>query len=69
MCAVAGQRHAVRAPRVEVVDTTGAGDMFAGAYALSRTRGSGPEAATAYAVAAATLSWRGLGPRGAVPGG
>ena len=67
VCAVAGQRHAVRPPRVEVVDTTGAGDMFAGAYALARTRGSGPEAATAYAVAAATLSCRGLGPRGAVP--
>jgi sugar/nucleoside kinase (ribokinase family) len=42
--------------------------MFAGAYARARTLGAGPAAAARFAVAAASLSCRGLGPRGAVPG-
>lgn len=67
VCITGGRRRVTRPPRVRVVDTTGAGDMFAGAYARARTDGAGPHAATAFAVAAASLSCRGLGPRGAVP--
>ncbi|MCU0281370.1 MAG: carbohydrate kinase family protein [Acidimicrobiia bacterium] len=66
-CAVGEQRWVIRPPRVEVVDTTGAGDMFAGAYARARTGGTDAPAAARFAVAAASLSCRGLGPRGAVP--
>jgi 2-dehydro-3-deoxygluconokinase len=43
-------------PRVDVVDTAGAGDALAGAYLTARLRGAGPRAALATGVAAATLS-------------
>jgi ribokinase len=67
VCVAGERRWAIRPPRVPVVDTTGAGDMFAGAYAVARTRGASPSDAARFAVAAASLSCRGLGPRGAVP--
>lgn len=67
VCAVGEQRWVIRPPRVEVVDTTGAGDTFAGAYARGRTTGADALGATRFAVAAASLSCRGLGPRGSVP--
>jgi ribokinase len=67
VCVVGEERFVIRPPRVRVVDTTGAGDTFAGAYARARTTGAGPVAAARFAVAAASLSCRGLGPRGAVP--
>lgn len=67
VCAVGEQRWVIRPPRIEVVDTTGAGDTFAGAYALGRTTGADALGAARFAVAAASLSCRGLGPRGSVP--
>lgn len=52
---------------VEVVDTTGAGDCFHGAYALSLVRGLSLLDGVRFAVAAAALSTCGLGRRGALP--
>jgi ribokinase len=49
------------APGVEVVDTTGAGDVFAGTLAAHLSRGADPEAALEGAVhaGAAAVGWRG----------
>jgi ribokinase len=49
------------APAVDVVDTTGAGDVFAGTLAAQLSRGADPEPALADAVAAgaAAVQWRG----------
>ncbi|MEM8663389.1 MAG: PfkB family carbohydrate kinase [Pseudomonadota bacterium] len=51
---------------VQVVDTTGAGDVFNGAFALSIARGEGPADAAQFAAAAAAISVTGLGGRGAL---
>jgi sulfofructose kinase len=58
-----GRLLRVPALRVPVRDTTGAGDAFHGALALALARGFSREAALRYAVAAASLSCRGLGGR------
>jgi sugar/nucleoside kinase (ribokinase family) len=50
-----------------VVDTTGAGDVFRGAFAWALTDGRGPSDALAVANIAAALSCRGLGAQGALP--
>ena len=57
-------RSRVRRPRSEVVDTTGAGDVFAGTLAAELSRGAEPEAALAAAVAAGAeaVGWRGAQP-------
>ena len=49
------------APAVDVVDTTGAGDVFAGTLAARLARGDEPEAALAAAVdaGAAAVGWHG----------
>ncbi len=52
---------------VEVVDTTGAGDVFHGAYAAALLRGLEPAAAARYASAAAALKCRSLGGRRGLP--
>lgn len=52
---------------VQVVDSTGAGDTFHGAYLASRLRGQNLECALPFANAAGALSVTGMGPRGLLP--
>ncbi len=56
------------APRVLPVDTTGAGDVFRGAFAWSLIRGFGPRRSLAEANAMAAENCRGRGSQGALPG-
>lgn len=51
-----GQTLTVAAPRVQPVDTTGAGDAFAGALAVAWAEGAEPEPALRRACAAGALS-------------
>lgn len=60
-----GARH-LPAFEVEAVDTTGAGDVFHGAYAFSVAMGWDPERCGAFAQAAAAISCTGVG-RSALP--
>ncbi|RWK10001.1 PfkB family carbohydrate kinase [Mesorhizobium sp.] len=53
--------------RVAVVDSTGAGDCFHGAYAHALTRGADTAGRVAFAAAAAALSIAGHGGREALP--
>lgn len=53
---------------VEVVDTTGAGDVFHGAFLAALCKGMQVRSAVRYAAAAASLSCRALGGQGALPG-
>lgn len=53
--------------RVAVVDSTGAGDCFHGAYAHALTRGADTAGRVAFAAAAAALSVTGHGGREALP--
>jgi ribokinase len=55
------------APRVDVVDTTGAGDAFNGALATALAEGRGLRDAAAFAVAAAALSTCADGAREGMP--
>lgn len=57
----------IPAPKVVVKDTTGAGDAFNGTLAGALAEGSELEAGVWRAVAAASLSVRGVGARGAIP--
>jgi len=50
------KRFAAPAPKVEVVDTTGAGDTFVGAFAAALDRGLGFEAAMKRGLAAGSLA-------------
>jgi sulfofructose kinase len=54
-------------PRVDVVDTTGAGDVFRGAFIGALLRGDGAEAILRFANAAAALSCTRAGALGGVP--
>ena len=54
-------------PRVDPVDTTGAGDCFCGALSSALDRGAPLADAVRYAVTAAALSTTGPGARGALP--
>lgn len=55
--------------RVSVVDTTGCGDVFHGAFALARARGWTVRETVRYAAAVAALKARRLGGRAGIPTG
>lgn len=57
----------VAAPKVRAVDTTAAGDTFAGALAVARAEGRAPAAALRFAAAAAALSVRTAGASTSMP--
>jgi sugar/nucleoside kinase (ribokinase family) len=59
--------HHVPAPAVSVVDTTGAGDVFRGAFITALLRGDPPDMMLRFASAAAALSCTRLGAIDAVP--
>jgi sulfofructose kinase len=54
-------------PRVDVVDTTGAGDVFRGAFVVALLRGDAPAVILQFANAAAALSCANPGALGGVP--
>ena len=62
-----GEPHHHQAFHVEVVDTTGAGDVFHGAFAYGLAREWGYERCVEFASAAAALSCRVLGGRKGMP--
>jgi ribokinase len=57
----------IPAPRVEVVDTTGAGDSFCGAFAARLVRGDDPVTAARYGVAAGSLAVTVAGAQPSIP--
>jgi sugar/nucleoside kinase (ribokinase family) len=59
----------IRAPaaQVQVVDTTGAGDVFRGAFIVAMLRGDAPEAMLRFANAAAAVSCTRMGAIASVP--
>lgn len=63
----AGQVHTVEGHRVGVVDSTGAGDTFAGVYAAACADGQEPQAALALANAGAALCCTRRGAQDAQP--
>jgi ribokinase len=62
-----GDAELLPAPRVDAVDTTGAGDAFNGALATALAEGRALREAAAFAVAAAALSTRAAGAREGMP--
>jgi len=64
---VAGVRGSLPALPVRAVDTTGAGDLFHGAYAYGLWRGQSPDAALELATVAAGLSVQKRGGRASIP--
>ena len=58
-----GQIHRVAAPRIAVVDTLAAGDIFHGAFALALVEGKTIEAAARFACVAASLKCTRFGGR------
>ena len=66
LCDTGGFYH-VPAPRVTVIDTTGAGDCLAGWFVAERLQGASPEQALRTAVDAAALSCRRLGAQSSFP--
>jgi sugar/nucleoside kinase (ribokinase family) len=61
------QLHHAPAPRVDAVDTTGAGDVFRGALIYALLRGDSPDAILRFATAAAASSCTRPGAIGGVP--
>jgi ribokinase len=59
-----GERHSISAPEVSVIDTTGAGDTFCGAFAARLAHGASMNEAARWAIAASALA---VGQPGAIP--
>jgi sugar/nucleoside kinase (ribokinase family) len=64
---VDGSTTTFAAPLVKAVDSTGAGDCFAGAFAAARLRGFDPFESAGFACVAAALSCLGFGATAALP--
>jgi ribokinase len=62
-----GEVHNVVAPRVEVVDTTGAGDTFCGAFAAALAGGRAMIDAVQYGVIASAISVTRAGAQSSIP--
>ena len=62
-----GKVEAIPAPHVEVVDTTGAGDSFCGAFAARLVCGDDPVTAARYGVAAGSLAVTVAGAQPSIP--
>ncbi|MGY8708989.1 sugar kinase [Bradyrhizobium sp. 18BD] len=62
-----GELHRQAAYAVDVVDTTGAGDVFHGAYALAIGAGLDVRAAMAFSAASAAMKCRHAGGRNGIP--
>jgi sugar/nucleoside kinase (ribokinase family) len=62
-----GRLHHAAPPPVEVVDTTGAGDVFRGAFIVALLEDKPPPEILRFAVAAAALSCTRVGAIGGVP--
>jgi ribokinase len=62
-----GEVEHISAPRVDVVDTTGAGDSFCGAFAARLVRGDDPVSAARYGVAAGSLAVTVAGAQPSIP--
>lgn len=62
-----GEVHEVPALRIQALDTTGAGDVFRGAFAFGVLDGRGPRDVLELACAAAGLACLGRGAQGALP--
>ena len=62
-----GRVEEITAPVVEVVDTTGAGDSFCGAFAARLVRGDDPVSAARYGVAAGSLAVTVAGAQPSIP--
>jgi 2-dehydro-3-deoxygluconokinase len=65
--ATARDRLLIRPPKVNAVDSTGAGDVLSGAFLARLLAGDEPYTAGRYAVAAAALSTQGYGAVGPIP--
>jgi len=61
------ERSLIPAPRVEAVDTTGAGDVFNGAFAVAHSEGASLTEACRFAVRAASLAVTRHGAQSSVP--
>ncbi|MEL6127108.1 MAG: ribokinase [Pseudomonadota bacterium] len=59
--------HRAAGQRVDAVDTTGAGDTFAGSFAARRARGASVPDALMYANSAAALACTAMGAQSAIP--
>ena len=62
-----GRVYECPAPTVQAVDTTGAGDVFRGAYIAARLEGLAPDDVLRFACAAAAVSCTRVGAVGGVP--
>ncbi|WNM56635.1 ribokinase [Candidatus Nitrospira allomarina] len=65
--ATADDQFVISAPEVHAVDTTGAGDAFAGAFSVAMLEHQPPEQAAVYAVAASTHAVTGYGSQSSYP--